>query len=312
MALLGRRKPSDNPTLALERELGELTSRRAVLETKLVEAAAAMVAATDARRQALLDADLSDEAAASRRDQDVRTTQDRHASLADALQALAAKISAAEARLGEERDRSERREIAALAQQEADALDRVREEFGEVAARLVTTMQATCARVPNVAPDLLPRVSAIIVSDLPIALAELVAGVRSYALRIESGHAPLIRPLPPPPELPPAPPLERRRAYCLVPLRWREGEQVVAAGRYSFADMPKAIAERAVAGNFADWPDAERTRKTMEGFGVVNAAPPPADLCVDLDALDRPMPAQALPEARIGPVRWGQISVPRS
>ena len=90
MALLNRRKP-DNPVRALEHELDTLLARRAELETKLVAAAAAMAAATDARRAALLDADLSDETAAFRRDAEVRSSQDRHASLADALQALAVK-----------------------------------------------------------------------------------------------------------------------------------------------------------------------------------------------------------------------------
>ena len=58
MALLGRRKP-DNPVLVLEHGLNALLARRAELETKLVAAAAAMVALRQ-MRAAMLDADLDD------------------------------------------------------------------------------------------------------------------------------------------------------------------------------------------------------------------------------------------------------------
>jgi chromosome segregation ATPase len=152
MALLGKRKP-DNPVLVLEHELNALMARRTEFEQKL---AAAVEAATNARRQSLLDADSSDEDASRRRDSAVHSARDQVEALADALREIGARIAAAEQRLASAREESERRELAALVRQEADALDRVRGEFSEVASRLVTAMQATCARTPNTAPELLP------------------------------------------------------------------------------------------------------------------------------------------------------------
>ena len=69
MGILKRRNDPVNET---ERELSDLVARRGALEQKAAQAKTALAAALDQRRQTLLDSDLSDEAAASRRDAEVR------------------------------------------------------------------------------------------------------------------------------------------------------------------------------------------------------------------------------------------------
>ena len=161
MALLGRRKP-ETPITAIEREVSDLTSRRDLLTTKLAEANNALTLAVDSCRQSLLDADLSDQEASYRRDVMVRDARDRVEALADALQGIGGKIADAEQRLGEAREIAERREIAALARVEADELERAREGFIAATAPVITAMQHVTARLPNAAPDILPRVSAFV------------------------------------------------------------------------------------------------------------------------------------------------------
>jgi hypothetical protein len=85
MALLGRKK---DPVSELERELVAVQGRGELLRRKLIEASAALEAATDVRRVPLVDADLSDEEACRRRDQLCRDALDRVESLTDALQQI--------------------------------------------------------------------------------------------------------------------------------------------------------------------------------------------------------------------------------
>lgn len=298
MALLSRKRNGDPITLA-EKELLDLTNRRGALEQKLAEASVAVEAATNARRQSLLDADLSDEAASARRDAEVRIAVDRHAAIADALQALATKIADAEARLGELRDRAEREQIAAQVRQAADALAQAREEFNEVAAKLVGTMQAVVSKTPT-APDLLPRISGLILSELPGALGELVTNARSFVLRVESGFEQIRRPVPPPPPELPAPPVERMRIYTLAALSWVERERVMTAAKYTYANPPRELATLAIGRNLADPPDSPRAKNLIDSFGLMHGPAHAAD-CIALDALDQPTPPQrpSLPEGMI-------------
>jgi hypothetical protein len=85
MALLGRKK---DPVSELERELAAVQGRGELLRRKLIEASAALEAATDVRRVPLVDADLSDEEACRRRDQLCRDALDRVESLTDTLQQI--------------------------------------------------------------------------------------------------------------------------------------------------------------------------------------------------------------------------------
>lgn len=310
MPLLGRRKT--DPTATLERELELFSGRRAALEAKRAEAVTALVAATDERRQALLDADLDDASACARRDQLCRDAKDRLESLVEAVVAIDARIADVQGRLVRERERAERETLARTIAKAAEDLTAANDEYAVVATKLVRALQEVTAHM-SVAPEYLPRISALVLSDLPSAVGELLNEARSHAAQIESGARPLARPPVLQPESEPAPAVERQRIFCLSPIRWHEGQQVICAPRFGWATPPRQIAERAVSANLADWPDAPRTQQLISGFGIDNGPADPA-FCVDLDTLDRKREAQTLPpdvSERTGPARMLEVSVNR-
>jgi hypothetical protein len=292
MAFLKRK--SRDPVAEAEAELAALQSRRDALDAKLADAAGALATATDDRRQALLDSDLTDEAAANRRDAAVRAAEDRHASIRDALSAIGAKIADVQTLLIAARDRTERAAVALEARAEADALADVRAAYVEISTRLVGAMQRVVSRVPT-APDFLPRVSAIVVSEIPTAIDELIGQARSFAASAESGSSPVHRPAPPPaePAPEPAPSIERERVYCLAPVRWRESDQIMCSPRFGFASLPVSLLQRALDANLVDRIDTPRTKKMIEGFGVINGPADPSQ-CIDLDRIDA-LPAEGQP-----------------
>jgi hypothetical protein len=123
MALL--RRKSENPVAALERDLSDLLARRDVVEQKFDQAHAALAAATNERRQALLDSDLDDATAAARRDGVVRDARDAIEAIGDALSEIGTKIVNAQSRLVAARDCVGREQVVRQATAEVEALTSV-------------------------------------------------------------------------------------------------------------------------------------------------------------------------------------------
>lgn len=175
--------------------------------------------------------------------------------------------------------------------------------------------EALAARLPAMAADFVLRVRQLI-SELPLALDELVREVQNLATRRASGQEPLCRPTPPVPEPPPAPVIDRMRVYALAPIRLREKDQTLCAPRYGWALPPRQLAERAIAAGLVDLPGTARVEQMVAGFGVDNGPADPA-CCTDLDALGREQeeaPTSMLPAGaveRIGPSRQILIDVER-
>jgi hypothetical protein len=253
------KKKVENPVVALERTLGELTARCAQLEEKLSMAAGELARALDDRRQALLDADLSDLEASTRRDTVMRAVQDRHASLIDALSQLGAKIAEQEAKVIAARDVSEREQLAATLITEADALAAAAATFADAGRKVVPLMRGLAGKLAGMALDFAPRITSL-VSELPLALNQLVGEARGVANRTASGQEPIIRRPPPPPVLEVAPPVERAQIYCLSPLRWFEGHQVMTAPRYSLSLA--ATRRRSRAFLISRWPESLLVRRS--------------------------------------------------
>ena len=173
------------------------------------------------------------------------------------------------------------------------------------------------SRVPHTAPDILPRVSTIIVSEMPAVLAELIAGANAYAAKVENGSELLRRPLPsPPPEPAPAPIVERMKIFALQNLKWQERSQTITALKYSWCSPPRHLAVLACARSLADIEGSARTISMIETFGLHHGFAHPDD-CASLDALDQPAAPERLSESmigqeRIGPARTMEISVNRT
>ena len=192
MALL--RRKSENPVAALERDLSDLLARRDVVEQKFDQAHAALAAATNERRQALLDSDLDDATAAARRDGVVRDARDAIEAIGDALSEIGTKIVNAQSRLVAARDCVERGQVVRQATAEVEALTSVLESFREVSARLTAAIEPLATRISSAA-DFLPRTQ-LLLSDIATVSAALG---RSFAARTEAGSEPLHRPAPPAP-----------------------------------------------------------------------------------------------------------------
>src|ERR1700738_240552 len=168
-------------------------------------------------------------------------------------------------------------------------------------AKLVSRMQAVVQRTPHTAPDLLPRVSAIVLGEMPTVTSELVDSARSFALRVEVGSEPLRAPRAPEPE-PVIVPVERQKVYTLSPICWREANgQVLTAAKHTWAEPPLGAAQRAIEVGLADLPDSPRTQRLLTGFGVSHSAPPSPDDCTSLDAVQTGEPAPLQPGARTLP-----------
>jgi hypothetical protein len=315
MAFLKRK--SDNPVAALERELSDLTSRRDQLDARLATARTALASACNDRRATLLDASLDDEAAAHRRDTAVRDARDQIESLDDALSEINSRISDAEAKLAELRDRAERAVLVAAIERDVAALTDARDAHAGTAERLIAAVQAVVARVPC-NPQFAPELVSVLQTIPAAAISELLETARSHVAGVVNGVVPGVRPAPPPPPEPPAPKVERQTIYVTTPIRWKEGSQIFCSGRYSFADAPRHVSEIALSRGFASLPDAEITSRTVEAFGVFRGVVSP-ESCLDLDALltdtdTRGTDAPVLPPGfveTIGKPRTGLIDGPR-
>jgi hypothetical protein len=313
MALL-RRKSS--PIAEAEAELSDLTSRREVLEQKFDKAHAALAAAINERRTSLLDADLDDATAATRRDAVVRGARDRVEAIGDALQEIERKIADATTRLAELRDHAEREQIAAAVTSDAAALEVAAKAFADASTALIPIMTAVVGKVPNSAVDFAPRISQIL-GEIPVALSQLVADARGFAARTASGSEPLRRAPPPAPKTVELPQIERTEIYALAPLRWTERGQTLTCPRYGMARLPADIAARAITANLADTIGSPRAKKLQESFGLIHG-PCMADDCTDLDpeapAAQQPQRPRLPPgfKETIGPARMMEIAVNRT
>jgi predicted nucleic acid-binding Zn-ribbon protein len=256
MALL--RRKSETPVATLERDLSNLTTRREALSQKLATARTALAIASNERRMAMLDADLDDETAATRRDSFVRDARDQVEALADAVVEINSRISDAETKLASARDHAERAELAAGVRADADVLHDSALELAAVGIKVEAALNAIASRVP-LAPDFVPRVCAYL-HDLPEAVDQAVGTAAEYANQI-SGGAPIHRAAPAPAPAPVVEPIERMQIYTLQNLSWREGAQTFTRPRYAWATPPRHLAIAACERNLADVPGSVRTEK---------------------------------------------------
>jgi hypothetical protein len=285
----GRKK---DPIVELERERNELVARRDVLEQKFDRAHAALAAATNERRTSLLDADLDDATAATRRDAVVRDARDRVEAIGDALQEIERKIADATTRLAELRTAAEQSENAREIRAAASPLADARNEAAAGLLKTLDTARALTAKVP-VNVDFIPQLNSIAETFLA-ATGELLETAERHAAGVMNGSVPGARPPPPPLPEPPAPPIARVTIYALSPLRWKEREQTMTAPRYAWANPPRPVAALAVERGLAGLPDSEHVRRVIESFGVASGPGDP-DQAIDLDRLDEPPAEQHAP-----------------
>jgi hypothetical protein len=285
-----------------------MQGRRATLSSRLTAAEAELTRALDARRELLVAGDLADEVALATVDQKLSAAERSRDGLVEAVTLVDPRIDAANARLAEFRDAAERGEIAAQVRGEVDALKGVLEQFRDASARLTSAIEPLMRRIGSAA-DFLARTH-LLLTDIAAASDNLAQDGSAYAVQIESGHRPIMHDPVPQPEPEPVPEaIEREQIFTLQHVKWKEGEQIVMAAKFTWAKPPKHLATLACERDLADLPGSPRTEKMIATFGVASG-PTSSDLCVDLDSLDRPpaaeQPPRTLPpwfEERIGEAR---------
>jgi hypothetical protein len=99
-------------------------------------------------------------------------------------------------------------------------------------------------------------------SSLPSSFAILASEMRARAEQTVAGHAPAVLPTP---EviIPPAPPIPRQRIFALQNLKWMDSEthRQALCEQFDFADLPVALASKALESNPAIPPDSLRIRE---------------------------------------------------
>jgi hypothetical protein len=274
----------------LESEIDQLHTRRKLLARQREAADAALQKALADRRKRLLEDDL-DRSNGERGPVRalIERLRDENDSITDALNSLDAKLAEAETKLAQARERGKRDAERQHRQEQLDAARAARNEFKEVAARMVEALAP-------LAP--IGVMSAAAHVNLQYLAGELTKGfdaafteVQSYISMVTAGEAaikaePVVLPSAPPPA-----PIERRSVTLLQASRWMDVDGIRTGGKLSEADLPLAVAEKALAYGYALETGSDAVRRMLETTGR-DYAPQLPQHCVDIT---RPAPAPGLP-----------------
>jgi len=264
-------------------------TQRDLLSDRLTEAESATAKAREAATELALEA--ASDAALAKAEQSIRQCEDRERTLRDA-------IAVSDSELAEQ--------VAA----EAAAADRkVREatarELCNRADKIEKGLTPLLAAVRNSAADI--ELSRQIVgeigifelferlhAELPPAFALIAGELRTRAALTIDGHAPATLPVL---EViaPPAPPIPCQQVFLLKDAKWRNParpQEFEFAERFSFANVPEALAHKAIELGVAVLPEDERVARLK--FNKRGAPPHPAT-CHDLDTGEAPAPSGPLP-----------------
>jgi hypothetical protein len=290
-----------------EKEIDGLKTRRKALLAQHQTATAALARAKEDRRTRLLESDL-DAAGADREKVKglVLRLADELDAVADALATVDGKLADAEGKLLAERERGKRDAERQRRQEQLDAARAARNEFKEVAARMVEALAPlTSVGVMSAAAH---TNLAYLAGELDKGLTAAFDEVAQYISMVSAGTVE-IKIEPPVPHAPPsAPAIERMPIFLRAPSRWREADgEVVTAGPHCTVSPPVDVARAALQFNHAVEVDSETAR-------ALRAQMDPdygwwaADRCCDLT---QPAPAPGQPEVHVSePARHSEFAPP--
>jgi hypothetical protein len=263
----------------LERDLDTARAARIKLAERLSAAESAVIEKrSEAQRLAR---DGADNAALDLAEAAHRGAQDRVVTLAAALAETTELVGALERSVADLADGKLRTETAAAIEKMAEEMEEAAAMFDTGAARLAETTQRAAVIIPDVHG--LRAFAMIARAEIPVAV-EMVAGIlRDRAGATLAGTAPAALPKP---ESPPAaktlPPPKTERVFVLRNVRWREGEGVRVARRYTDIDLPIELARRGLRSEAA-CAIADPRRKKFAAMGSVKVGLPSAEDCEALD-----------------------------
>jgi hypothetical protein len=238
------RGTKNNGVADLEREIDGLRTRRKALLVLQDMAGAALQKALDDRKNRLVEADIDENNAATARALVIRL-RDENESTAEALAAVNAKISDAEARLAAERELRKRDTERELRMNQVAACRDALDEFKSASIRLVEALAPLAG---------IGALSAAAHVNAQYLTGELAKGVQGafdeaqfYVEGVVNGGAPIKVDAPVLPVAPPPPAaVERKQIFLRHPGRWTEAGEVITAGKHTTPTPPLAIALAAI------------------------------------------------------------------
>jgi hypothetical protein len=211
----------------------------------------------------------------------VLDAQENETSLANQIDALDVEINKARQRLAAARDKVEREAESKLRAEHAETLAAAIPAYVEASRPLTEALKAVSAVSPSAGP--LADAISKITTELATAAEVERAAVSSYATTVLAG-GPIYKQSAPVKVVPVAPkkPIERRTLYVFQSSKWMDDGEVKCTPAFSQAEVPVAIAKRAIANNLACDFNSDRAATIRATHGVVRG-PTSLDLCVDLE-----------------------------
>jgi len=271
--------------------LGARQSQRAALAARLVDAEQAVAEAQRAATEAALEG--RDDTALDKAEAHTRAAAHRVTTLTEAIAALDEEIAA-----------QAEKELAEADQKQRAATAR---EIHKLAAEIENSLPDICTALKrgHVAIDAgrfcfgdigLYKLLDELESSLPSSFAILASELRGRAEETIARRAPAGLPVPEP-VIPPAPPIPRQSIFALKDIKWRNParpQEYELGERFSFANVPEALAHKALDLGVAVLPESEQAQKWKYNK---RGGPPIPEKCIDLETGELPKPPS-------GPVPW--------
>jgi hypothetical protein len=287
MGLLNRRRNGD-PVTEIEREIEVLQQHRAKLQDRLAAAENLLAKEIERRRLRLLEDQLDESHGEPIRDIIGRLRDDRDA-IAGVLDEVGGKISDAQQRLTQEREKAKREAAAAELSGMVEAFARATDVFEASAARLFEGAYGPVMdRTPaTIATPMLRDHARRLINDLLVALRQAAADAKGHAGALLVGADIVAPPTPVKPVVKPE--VKRLRVMAYRSSKWTEPDGTIGTvGKFGIADVPETVARRALASKLVLEENSEQYRKlkdsNVEGIGAEWARPLPQHCAVDLDS----------------------------
>jgi hypothetical protein len=300
------------PTIeSLQADLDVMRTKHRDVSEQLAVATNVLNAAVAERRESLMSVDPADVDRLAALDGPTTAARARMASLTNALQIFAERITACEEMLAIAKDKIAREGESKLRTEQAAALEQAHAVYKSATKALAEA----CAPIATVTSEGVSigqfalQAAAQIETATVLALAEL----RSYARDVACGARPM-KIQPQPRVEPPAPvtdPGPHVSIYVLQDSKWAEPDGTVkTAPKFGEASCPIHIAERAIAKNFAAPYHSERAERLRAAFGLIHGLVDAAS-AVDLEFGGEPsgVVAEVIEDGTLPGVPGAQVTI---
>lgn len=265
----------------LERDLDAARSSRDKLTERLKLAEVAVAESRTAAQR--LAREGADDAALDVAEAALRSSQDRHTTLAAALVETEQQVAVLECACSDLADKKLRAETAAAIEKLVVEVADTAAAFDTGAAKLADCTSRAAAIVNDAKG--LEIFATRARAEVATAVEMVSALLRSHASGVLGGTAPAALPTPelPAPAKPRPKPVPTRSVYTLEQLKWTEAGVVNTLGKHMVGLLPIPMANLAIERGLAEDAGSHRAQTLIAAFGA-SYTPADAKACYDLDA----------------------------